>query len=132
MEQLNIESTKFTPEIKFHPDSNTLELKGRSYPENTAEFYEPVLMWLEDYVEAPDDVEISVNVELTYFNSSSSKVLMNIFDMLDEAAKKGKKVMVNWIFDEEDETIMEYGEEFLEDIEYLAFNLIAKDDGDDQ
>jgi hypothetical protein len=126
MDILKIEPTKFIPEIRFDPNAGLLEIKGNSYPENTAEFYAPVISWLEDYLSEPADRRAVVNVELTYFNSSSSKVLMNIFDMLENAAKKGAKIQVNWIYDPEDENILEFGEEFQEDFENAEFRLTPK------
>ncbi len=127
MDVLKIEPTKFVPEISFDPNSNLLEIRGNSYPENTAEFYGPVFAWLEKYLSGPDTGDIVVDVELTYFNSSSSKVLMNMFDMLEDAAEKGRKITVNWFYDPEDENILEFGEEFQEDFENAAFNLRPKE-----
>jgi hypothetical protein len=70
--------------------------------------------------------EIVANIEILYFNSSTSKVLMNLFDLLDVASTQGKRVIVNWIYDVENESALEYGEEFKEDIKFIAFNLIEK------
>ena len=63
-------------------------------------------------------------MEIIYFNSSSSKALMNIFDQLDAAAANGKNIVVNWKYREDDENIMESGEEYQEDVDNLTFNLI--------
>lgn len=126
MENLYIEATKSSPEIDFNKDTNTLSLKGESYPENTAQFYEPVFKWLESYLEELEDAQVNVNMELIYFNSSSSKALMDIFDTLEEASEDGKNIVVNWIYDEDNDAALEYGEEFAEDMESLTFNLIEK------
>ena len=67
-----------------------------------------------------------VNIELYYFNSSSSKVLMNFFEVLDKAAEQGCNITVNWIYEEEDEDSLEFGEEFAEDVDHLTFNLQVK------
>ncbi len=126
MENFKIEASKYIPEILLDCESNVLHVKGKSYPENTAEFYTPVFNWLEQYLEQLDTQEVTVNIELNYFNSSSSKVFMDFFDMLDEAVENGKDITLNWIYDEEDETMLEYGEEFMEDLESLTFNLVQK------
>jgi hypothetical protein len=65
-------------------------------------------------------------MEIIYFNSSSSKALMNFFDLLDEAVAAGRKIAVNWIYDAGNESALEYGEEFKEDLESLEFNLVEK------
>lgn len=126
METLEITATKSSPEIKFNAQDNTLSIIGESYPENTSQFYEPVFEWLEAYLEALNDQQVTFNMELIYFNSSSSKALMDIFDILEEASDDGKNITLNWIYDEENDAALEYGEEFAEDMETLTFNLVEK------
>lgn len=126
MKTLNVVATKSSPDINFNAQKNTLSISGESYPENTAQFYEPIFEWLEAYLSATSEQLITFNMELIYFNSSSSKVLMDIFDMLDEASDDGKNIVLNWIYDEENDAALEYGEEFAEDVEALTFNLIEK------
>ena len=126
MENLQIEAKKSSPEINFNAQTNILLIKGESYPENTVVFYEPVFQWLENYIESIEDEEVIFNIELIYFNSSSSKVLMDLFDTLEEACEDGKSIIVNWIYDEENEASQEYGEEFAEDMDALSFNLVEK------
>lgn len=127
MDNLLIEPTKYTPEISFNCERNILEIKGETYPENTAEFYAPVFEWLEGYLDQIKDQQITVNLEIIYFNSSSSKVLMDLFDRFEEAVKDGANISVNWIYDGEDESALEYGQEFQEDLETLELNLVEKD-----
>ena len=126
MKNLYIEATKSSPEVDFKQENNTLSIKGESFPENTSQFYQPVIKWLEEFLEFDIDKEVVVNMELIYFNSSSSKILMDIFDTLEEASEDGKNIVVNWIYDEENDASLEYGEEFAEDMETLTFNLVEK------
>jgi len=127
MENLHIEPTTSSPAIDFDADSHIHSIIGESYPENTAEFYDSVLTWLEQYLEQIDDEAVTFNLDIPYFNSSSSKVLMDFFDMLDEAADDGKQLTVNWIYDEEDDSTLETGEEFQEDLESLTFKFVIKE-----
>ena len=125
MESLFVESTKSSPYIHFDPQLHVLEIKGESYPENAAKFYAPMFAWLEEYLASVDnDQIIEVNMEIVYFNSSSSKVFMNFFELLQDAAVAGKNVVVNWRCHEDNETAIECGEEFMEDLENLTFNII--------
>lgn len=126
MENLIISKTETTPEIYFDYSSGMLRLRGESYPENTAAFYAPVFEWLRKFLSTRKDHPVTVNVEIIYFNSSSSKALMNFFDILDEGVAAGKIIAVNWIYDTENESALEYGEEFKEDLASLEFNLVAK------
>lgn len=126
MNNLSIEKTKFTPEILFDYESGVLTIRGESYPENTATFYKPVFKWLKEYFNNDNNKETKVIIELYYFNSSSSKVLMNLFEELDNAGEQGKKVIVEWVYDPEDEDSLEFGEEFAEDVEHIEFQLTSK------
>ena len=127
MENLKIRATKYTPEIIFDCENDQLEIRGESYPENIAEFYAPVFEWIEKYLEELDDREVTVNMELIYFNSSSSKIFLDFFELLDFAAENGKKITVNWIYEADDDDTLEFGVEFQEDFESLNFSLVQKD-----
>jgi hypothetical protein len=129
MENLIIEATKQTPKISFDADNHILEFQGESYPENMAEFANPIFSWLEKYFEQLGSQPVTVNIELTYFNSSSSKMLLDLFDKLEEEVDdNGKNITVNWIYDADNDSAEEYGEEFQEDLESLTFNLVQKEE----
>lgn len=129
MNNLLLEKTKSTPAIQFDTISKVLKISGESFPENTAKFYSPVLEWLKVYIEQLDaDTEVTVEFDIIYFNSSTSKIFMTIFDMLEDAVENGKRICVNWRCDEKNETAIECGEEFKEDLDVLPFNLIIKGD----
>ncbi len=126
MDNLEIIASKSSPEIMFDASNYTLSLVGESYPENTSQFYERVYKWVDDCIDELDDQKMVLNIELIYFNSSSSKVLMDIFDTLEDASDDGKNIVVNWIYDADNDAALEYGEEFAEDLEALTFNLVEK------
>lgn len=124
MENLNIEKTKYTPSINFNAQNGVLELVGKSYPEDTFEFYKPMVDWLEKYFLEKD--EATLNIEMIYFNSSSSKLFFDLFDHFEELSNDGKDINVNWIYDKENESGLEAGEDFQEEFEKLNFNLVIK------
>ncbi|MDM8569380.1 DUF1987 domain-containing protein [Thiotrichales bacterium HSG1] len=120
-------ATKYTPEIYFDANTNILGLKGESYPENITEFSSPLFSWLENYLGNLGKKNFTINIELIYFNSSSSKMLLDLFDLLEEEVNdNNKNIVVNWIYDAENDAAQEYGEEFQEDLEVLTFNLVRK------
>jgi plasmid replication initiation protein len=125
MEDLIIKSTRFTPEINFRYNENRLDITGESYPENTSEFYGPIFESLTVYLNQLENQEVNVSIRLKYFNSSSSKILINLFDLLEEYAEKGKNITVDWIHKEGDDDSREFGEEFAEDLNILKFNIIS-------
>jgi hypothetical protein len=124
MNLLKLEATQYTPEITLDP-AGTITMIGKSYPENTFEFYTPVMSWLEDYFEGVAAEKTVVNMEIIYFNSSSSKLFFDFFDLLDEAREENT-IEINWIYDSENESAMEAGEDFVEDFEDLNIKLVTK------
>jgi len=120
-----IEATKYTPEIILDEEKGIIEIKGKSYPENTFEFYNQLMEWLEEYFENPASKTV-FNIELLYLNSSTSKFLYDLFDYLEEKSEDNS-IEINWIYDEENEVAEEAGEDYKEDFENLNFNLIAKE-----
>ena len=111
MSKLEIKGDKKTPEVVFS-GAGKLKISGRSIPENSTEFYSPVLNWLDDYSSNPSK-ETLLTIELEYFNTSSSKCLLDVFRKL-EPLHAGKKsdVRVLWKYEEDDEDIMEAGEDY--------------------
>jgi len=124
MQNLSIEESKYTPKISMDADTGVIEMSGKSYPENTFEFYKPILEWLEEYFKNPNETT-TINMEIIYFNSSSSKLFFDFFDILEENIENSK-ISINWIYDEENESAEEAGEEFAEDFEDLNIVLHAK------
>jgi len=111
MEPLVIEGTKKTPTVNFDKTSGKLELKGRSIPENAIEFYKPLVDWIEAYGVAPQS-NTTVNVQLEYFNSSSSKCIIDILRRIEKIMKPGNNVMINWCCEDDDEDMLSAGYDF--------------------
>ena len=124
MEILNIKSTKYTPEINLDP-VGTISISGKSYPENTFEFYEPMMKWVAEYFETAASDVTTVNLEIIYFNSSSSKLFFDFFDLLEESHEENT-ININWIYDDENESAQEAGEDFIDDFEDLNIKLVTK------
>ncbi len=124
LEKLVIEQTQSTPYILFSGEDQRFMIKGESFPENAAKFYAPVLEWLKKYVEALCMEQMVLEFEIVYFNSSTSKVFMTILDLLQVQVELGKRISVLWRCDEENETAIECGEEFKEDLDKLPFEIV--------
>lgn len=111
MERISIEGTPKTPTVVFDADQGLLELKGRSIPENSIEFYKPIVESLDSYAQSPKDLT-NVNIQLEYFNTSSSKCILDLFKKLESIHKNGKNVVINWHYEEDDEDMLEAGEDY--------------------
>ena len=82
MEPILIEGTPKTPTIKFDASTGVFEIKGRSIPENSVEFYKPLIDWLDLYKDTPNNKTV-VNIKLEYFNTRSSKCILAVFQRLE-------------------------------------------------
>lgn len=125
MDSLMIEATRSSPAIRFDPNTHRLGIRGESYPENAAAFYAPVFAWLRQYLAGLDAATtVRVDLEILYLNSSSTKVMLNLLDLLEETARNGRRIVVDWLYDAENEAMLECGRDLSEEIEALTFNLV--------
>lgn len=130
MSPLSIDPTEFTPKVFFDPENSVFEISGFSRPENVIGFYRPILKWLDEY---NDNVlsknldfnksNLTVNLKMTYFNSASSKFLLDILLEFMKYHSKGNEVDINWYYEEGDDEIQESGEEISDMLGY-PFNFI--------
>lgn len=123
MENIKIGRTENTPAIDFNFVDNQFAIRGESYPEDVPSFFGPVLSALEKHLKEMSSGKVEFNFELVYFNSTSAKVVMRLFDLLDRTAGHGVDVVINWHFQADDDNMQELGEEFSEDLESATFNM---------
>lgn len=122
MENLIISGSAKTPSIDFNAESGVILLKGRSIPENSIEFYKPLNDWLDGYASSPAGTT-TVDMRLEYFNTSSSKCILDFFKKLEQMNGDNTEVKVNWYFETDDEDMQEAGEDY-EAIVGLPFTII--------
>ncbi len=114
MNDLNIPSTRSTPSIETDFSRGILRLSGDSYPENSFEFFGPVIEWIEVFLQT-QQAPLHLELRIVYMNTSSVKAMMDIFDMLEEAHKQGHQVSVAWYHDPRNERVIDLADEFRED-----------------
>lgn len=124
---IDLPATDRSPAVRFDPAAGALALSGESYPEDAAAFFGPILHGLRAFLQM-EGPSVTVDIALIYFNSSSAKALMNIFQMLEEAAANGRAVTVNWHFAPDDETMEEFGEDFASDLDAIDFVMCADEE----
>jgi hypothetical protein len=123
MEPLVIIGSNECPTIIMDKDKNMFEIHGQSLPEEAISFYSPVIDWLEEYAKSPLP-ETVLHVMLDYCNSSSTKALADLFEVLEEISLSGKKVEIRWQYMEDDDDMLEVGKEFQEIIK-APFTFVA-------
>ncbi len=123
MESLSIAATTSSPEIDFDSVSGFLHMSGESYPENTFEFYHPLILWIKEYLQESKE-KITLRLEMPYLNTGSIKCLMDIFDLLEDAYTAGQDVVVIWRYHPDNPRAYDTAEEFSEDLTF-PFNIEA-------
>jgi hypothetical protein len=111
MDALKIEREPNTLKVVLDKENKIFLFEGRSLPENTVKFFEPVIQWLDEYKNEPSD-ETIVNMNFVYFNTSSAKLLLNVLRQFDVIHKSGHSVKIIWHYMSEDTDILEAGEEY--------------------
>ncbi len=123
MEIIKIQGTDDTPAVILDATNHLFQISGRSLPEDVTAFYDPLLEWLDEYSENNKD-KIEFEFKLTYFNTASSKLLLDILLKLEEMYENGIEILVKWYFPEDDEDMEEAGEEYA-DIVDIPFEQIS-------
>ncbi|WP_420578287.1 DUF1987 domain-containing protein [Ekhidna sp.] len=120
MEPIKIQPTRTTPAILLDPARGVFKMYGRSSPENSMQFYEPIIETISKQMQGD---KVDVRIKMEYFNTSSSKCIYDILKEIKKLDSKGKKVMVRWYYDEDDEDMYEAGEDY-SDLLDLPFKFI--------
>lgn len=125
MVALRIEPADDSPLVILNREEGRFEISGKSMPEDVVDFYEPVREWLKLYSADPLE-KTAFDIKLVYFNTASSRFLLEIFLTLLEIRKKGFEVLVRWHYMSDDEDMQESGQEYAEmvklDFEYLTYD----------
>jgi hypothetical protein len=125
MEKIDIQSTARTPRMLFDPELNQFVLEGESYPEDVKKMYDEPLSKVYAFLKEHKDGETVFSFKLKYFNSSSAKVLMDLFLAIEESAGAGNNILVEWHYAQDDDNMQELGEEFSEELNAARFALVA-------
>jgi len=116
MEVINIQGTDDTPNVILDKENGKFEISGRSLPEDVNVFYEPIMNWIDGYSESPNELT-EFNFKLEYFNTASSKIILDILLKFEEIVEGGNNVKILWCYHEEEEDMLEAGEEYADIVE---------------
>jgi hypothetical protein len=122
MEPLQIKPTNITPTINFDGEKGICEIKGRSSPSNTIEFYKALHDFIDEYSKAPTALT-EVNIQFDYFNTSTSKCILTAFKKFETMYRAKNEVIINWYYEKGDEDMLEAGSDF-QSIIHLPFKFI--------
>ena len=106
-----VPDSPYYPEVNFNIETGVCEIIGESYMEEAYKFYTPILNWLKEYTLTEGNA-ITLNVRLTYFNTNSSRLLLDMFDILKKSKDEGREIIINWFYEEDDPDVQEEVEDF--------------------
>ena len=113
MTPIVINSTEDTPGIRLDAAADIFEISGRSLPEDVVKFYKPILDWLDKYAQSPNAHTV-FDFKLSYFNTASSKIILDVLMKLEGMHDDGKSLTIKWHFPSDDEDMEEAGKEYAE------------------
>ncbi len=108
---MTLEGTTKTPYVNFDEETGRLDIRGRAIPENSIEFFKPLIDWVDHYGRSPRS-RTELHVQLEYFNTSSSKCILDLFKKLESLRAAGNDVSVLWHYEQDDEDMLEAGEDY--------------------
>jgi len=116
METLRLEQTDDSPFVVLDQENNRFEIFGKSLPEDVVDFYQPILDWLNIYRSEPNP-KTEFSFKLIYFNTASSKLILDILMIFEEMVEEGRNVLIKWLSIQSDEDMQEAGKEYEEMID---------------
>ncbi len=112
MEDLFIKETPTTPEVTFKVENGIFEIKGVSIPEDTEDFYNPLLEHIEQFLKEQHPEKVVLALKLIYVNTSTSGMIGKIIKLIENTATPEQEIIVQWFYETEDEDMKDLGEDF--------------------
>ena len=124
MQMLHIDASDNSPEVILDGEKGYLLFDGKCYPENTFDFFEPILNWIESYFKEHYKENSVVDIKLTYFNSATTQILFDILDIFQDSGVKD--LQINWYYDVDNENGLEDYEDFSEEFPELNIQAVTR------
>lgn len=111
MEKLVVNPSVKTPLIDFNAQTGVMLIQGRSIPQDSETFWEPVLKWFYAYAVQPAEQTIFI-FDLEYFNISSSKRILFLLYKMAEMNDHNHDISVEWRCQDSDIDMREVGNDY--------------------
>jgi hypothetical protein len=124
MQQIEIEATYKSPRVLFNPEDGKFKIEGKSILVNVEEFYQPLLDWMDHYIENPTSEEVEFTFDVEYYNIASTKRFLFFLFKLKELKAKDINVKVNWLYVDQDSYVLETGQDLSQMLD-IPFNFVG-------
>ncbi|MEQ8240211.1 MAG: DUF1987 domain-containing protein [Cyclobacteriaceae bacterium] len=125
-----LKAERTTPQVSIDDQLNEMRFSGRCSPEMVVNFFKPIEEAIDRYFEQGKD-SLTAHFSLEYINTSSTKGLINLMRRMDKIVAKGKKIEIYWYYEEDDEDMMETGEDFSDLLMNIEIHIHEFQEGDD-
>ena len=119
MVRIQREGTKKSPTVDLNPETGTAHFSGRSIHSDAFEFYDEIIAWFKNNGDKFE--ELNVHFAFDHINTVTNKCVLQILLLIKKLGDEGRKHNIDWYYDEEDDDMLETGEE-LEMLCGLKFN----------
>jgi len=124
MQNIEIEPTYKSPLVNFDPKAGKFRIEGKSILVNVDEFYQPLLDWMDLFIENPPTGQVEFTFDVEYYNLASTKRFLFFLFKLSELRKKNVDVKVNWMYIDKDKYVKETGEDLSQMLD-IPFNFVG-------
>ncbi len=111
MKTFMMTAKEYTPYVLLDANKGFVEISGRSFPEDSNRFYKPILKWIDEYLLEPKP-DTQLNFKFSYFNTASSKKILELIKKFSSLNKTENKLIVNWYYDEGEDDMLNAGNDF--------------------
>lgn len=129
MEPIKLKRTSQTPDITLDKEANEFRFEGKSIPEDAVHYYEPILKWIDEYSQSPNESS-EVIFHMDYYNTASSKLILDILVKFNKLFEQGVDIKVRWEYMDDDEDMLEAGETY-ESFLGIPFDFVSYEEDDD-
>ena len=125
MNKFEIASTQRTPHVVFDSEQGFFLIEGESYPEDVRAIFDEPVRIVQNHLVSEFANDFVFTFKLKYFNSSTARVLMDLFIAIEESSQRGRKIRVEWHHEADDDNMQELGEEFCEELHATKYSILS-------
>ena len=123
MQVLN-EKTNRMPGVSLDAKNHAMLLEGEAYPEDVAAAFEPLMTSISTTLAESGETPMTVKFQLQYFNSGSSRKILEIIKMIDASDTAHN---IEWLADPEDDEMIDHGNRFSRAVRKVGFTVVEEE-----
>jgi hypothetical protein len=123
MQVLN-EKTNRMPGVSLDAENHAVLLEGEAYPEDVAAAFEPLMTSISTTLAESGETPMTVKFQLQYFNSGSSRKILEIIKMIDASDTAHN---IEWLADPEDDEMIDHGNRLSRAVSKAGFTVVEEE-----